>query len=158
MSGQNTSPTIPPYGYYPPSSNTHDHDPARILSFHGSQAPLQPPYEAQMSPEAVPALSGNPAGSSIVAGEPNPNPPGKVRISRQTVSNSPAPSGRVSRACEPCREQKAKCSGHQPACKRCQDSSIRCSYGDRKREKLARWAFLCHRIAILLYLTGVPDS
>jgi hypothetical protein len=47
-------------------------------------------------------------------------------------------SGRVSRACENCREQKAKCSGHRPACQRCQDAAMPCSYGDRKREKLLK--------------------
>ncbi|KAF9887022.1 hypothetical protein FE257_010638 [Aspergillus nanangensis] len=62
----------------------------------------------------------------------------KVPIPRSTNPSSWTSSGRVSRACENCREQKAKCSGHRPTCQRCQESGIRCSYGDRKREKMAK--------------------
>ena len=62
----------------------------------------------------------------------------KVAIPRNAQSSSWTSSGRVSRACENCREQKAKCSGHRPACHRCLDSNVLCSYGDRKREKMAK--------------------
>ncbi|KAJ5375232.1 hypothetical protein N7517_007238 [Penicillium concentricum] len=62
----------------------------------------------------------------------------KVAIPRNAQSSSWISSGRVSRACENCREQKAKCSGHRPACHRCLDSGVQCSYGDRKREKMAK--------------------
>ncbi|KAJ5123579.1 hypothetical protein N7448_009676 [Penicillium atrosanguineum] len=63
----------------------------------------------------------------------------KVPIPRSAYPSSWTPtSGRVSRACENCREQKAKCSGHRPACQRCQDADTPCSYGDRKREKLLK--------------------
>ncbi|PYH49250.1 putative C6 transcription factor [Aspergillus saccharolyticus JOP 1030-1] len=62
---------------------------------------------------------------------------GKIRISRVT-SAAWTTSGRVSRACENCREQKAKCSGHRPTCQRCEEAGIPCSYGDRKREKVAK--------------------
>ncbi|PYI26262.1 hypothetical protein BP00DRAFT_382222 [Aspergillus indologenus CBS 114.80] len=63
---------------------------------------------------------------------------GRVRIPRSANSTAWTSSGRVSRACENCREQKAKCSGHRPTCQRCQEAGIRCSYGDRKREKVAK--------------------
>ncbi|RAH43832.1 putative C6 transcription factor [Aspergillus brunneoviolaceus CBS 621.78] len=63
---------------------------------------------------------------------------GRVRIPRSATSTAWTSSGRVSRACENCRDQKAKCSGHRPTCQRCQEAGIRCSYGDRKREKLAK--------------------
>ncbi|KAJ5585470.1 uncharacterized protein N7459_005270 [Penicillium hispanicum] len=62
----------------------------------------------------------------------------KVPIPRTTQPSHWTSSGRVSRACENCREQKAKCSGHRPACHRCQDAGIQCSYGDRKREKMLK--------------------
>jgi hypothetical protein len=63
----------------------------------------------------------------------------KVPIARNLQPISWASSGRVSRACENCQEQKAKCSGHRPVCLRCKDASVRCSYSDRKREKMAKW-------------------
>ncbi|KAJ5322107.1 uncharacterized protein N7506_011237 [Penicillium brevicompactum] len=62
----------------------------------------------------------------------------KVAIPRNTPSSSSTTTGRVSRACENCREQKAKCSGHHPVCHRCQDAGVQCSYGDRKREKMVK--------------------
>ncbi|KAJ5779233.1 hypothetical protein N7457_006953 [Penicillium paradoxum] len=62
----------------------------------------------------------------------------KVAIPRTSQPSSWTSSGRVSRACENCREQKAKCSGHRPACHRCQDAGVRCSYGDRKRERMMK--------------------
>ncbi|KAL6233679.1 hypothetical protein BDW75DRAFT_251898 [Aspergillus navahoensis] len=62
----------------------------------------------------------------------------KVAIPRSVSSTAVPTRGRVSRACESCREQKVKCSGQRPSCQRCQESGIQCSYGDRKREKLAR--------------------
>lgn len=62
----------------------------------------------------------------------------KVPIPRSAYPSNWTSSGRVSRACENCREQKAKCSGHRPACHRCQDAGVRCSYGDRKREKMLK--------------------
>ena len=54
---------------------------------------------------------------------------------------------RVSRACDPCREQKTKCSGQRPACQRCRESGIACLYTDRKRERAARSSGIVFRIA-----------
>lgn len=62
----------------------------------------------------------------------------KVAIPRNAQPSSWTSSGRVSRACENCREQKAKCSGHRPTCHRCLDAGVPCSYGDRKREKMVK--------------------
>ncbi|KAL3476266.1 fungal-specific transcription factor domain-containing protein [Aspergillus californicus] len=62
----------------------------------------------------------------------------KVAIPRSANTNTVPSRGRVSRACENCRDQKVKCSGQRPTCQRCQESGIQCSYADRKREKLAR--------------------
>lgn len=62
----------------------------------------------------------------------------KVPIPRTTRPVIYTSSGRVGRACENCREQKAKCSGHRPSCHRCQDAGVSCSYGDRKREKMLK--------------------
>ncbi|KAJ5642674.1 hypothetical protein N7490_006674 [Penicillium lividum] len=62
----------------------------------------------------------------------------KVAIPRIVNPSTGASRSRVSWACENCREHKAKCSGHRPACHRCKDADVRCSYGDRKREKIAK--------------------
>lgn len=62
----------------------------------------------------------------------------KVAIPRNAQPSSWTSSGRVSRACENCREQKVKCSGHRPTCHRCLDAGVPCSYGDRKREKMVK--------------------
>ncbi|KAJ5346126.1 hypothetical protein N7452_004130 [Penicillium brevicompactum] len=62
----------------------------------------------------------------------------KVQIPRIAHPGNLATSGRVSRACENCRAQKAKCSGHRPTCDRCKDAGVRCLYGDRKGEKMAK--------------------
>ncbi len=69
-------------------------------------------------------------------GERSLNP--KVPIPRTTRQINYTSNGRVGRACENCREQKAKCSGHRPSCHRCQDAGVPCSYGDRKREKMLK--------------------
>jgi hypothetical protein len=70
----------------------------------------------------------------------------KVPIPRSVYPSNYTTSGRVSRACENCRDQKAKCSGHRPSCQRCQDSGARCSYGDRKREKMVKCVLALHGI------------
>lgn len=77
---------------------------------------------------------GDPLGANPGEGSLN----AKVPIPRSAHPSNWTGSGRVSRACENCREQKAKCSGHHPACQRCQDTGVRCSYGDRKREKILK--------------------
>ncbi|KAJ5533205.1 hypothetical protein N7494_009757 [Penicillium frequentans] len=62
----------------------------------------------------------------------------KVQIPRSAQAATWTSTGRTSRACENCREQKAKCSGHHPTCNRCEDSGIRCSYSDRKKDKIMK--------------------
>ncbi|KAJ5982394.1 hypothetical protein N7451_012494 [Penicillium sp. IBT 35674x] len=62
----------------------------------------------------------------------------KVPIPRVSTPGTAKAHGRVSRACEACREQKAKCTGHQPTCNRCAQTGAKCSYGDRKREKIVK--------------------
>ncbi|KAJ5214893.1 hypothetical protein N7468_010572, partial [Penicillium chermesinum] len=62
----------------------------------------------------------------------------KVPIPRSANPNVWTSSGRTSRACENCREQKAKCSGHRPVCTRCKDSGLQCIYSYRKREKMVK--------------------
>lgn len=63
----------------------------------------------------------------------------KVPIPRSTNPNIWTSSGRTSRACENCRDQKAKCSGHRPACTRCKDAGLQCIYSYRKREKILKY-------------------
>ena len=75
----------------------------------------------------------------------------KVPIPRTTHSTKWIASGRVSRACEKCRDQKAKCSGNRPVCNRCRDAGATCSYGNRKKEKMAKWVtFLRQRKTSLI--------
>ncbi|KAJ6018458.1 hypothetical protein N7499_003746 [Penicillium canescens] len=62
----------------------------------------------------------------------------KVPIPRNAQRTNWINRGRVSRACENCRDQKAKCSGQRPVCHRCQDAGVVCSYGDRKKENMAK--------------------
>ncbi|KAJ5950100.1 hypothetical protein N7454_001684 [Penicillium verhagenii] len=62
----------------------------------------------------------------------------KVPIPRNSTPGNSKVRGRVSRACEACREQKAKCSGQQPSCFRCQQTGVKCFYGDRKKEKIIK--------------------
>lgn len=63
----------------------------------------------------------------------------KVAIPRApNLSEQSNVNKRVGRACEPCREQKTKCSGDRPTCQRCQDLGLTCLYGDRKRERTAK--------------------
>ncbi|KAL4874107.1 hypothetical protein BDV12DRAFT_181955 [Aspergillus spectabilis] len=97
----------------------------------------QPSLQDSASSEQTshqPDLSTN--ASSVVSAENSLN--SKVAIPRSANSSAAPNRGRVSRACEHCRDQKVKCSGQRPACQRCQESGVHCSYGDRKREKLAR--------------------
>lgn len=69
---------------------------------------------------------------------PYPENTNKVAIPRGPSHQILISKGRVRRACDPCREQKTKCSGQRPACQRCRESDIPCIYTDRKREQDAR--------------------
>jgi hypothetical protein len=136
-----TDPNRPPffsYGSYPSSSDFQENEPA-YSDWTSSQFP-QAHFGPQINYEPVPSYVENPAGPRLGAGERSLN--SKVAIPRSANPSSWTSSGRVSRACENCREQKAKCSGHRPTCQRCQESGIRCSYGDRKREKMAKCVFV----------------
>ncbi|KAJ5762162.1 uncharacterized protein N7511_005544 [Penicillium nucicola] len=88
-----------------------------------------PNYALPAFEPAVPEESFTPPGDRVNA---------KVAIPRNSQRPNWTVSGRVSRACENCRDQKAKCSGHRPVCHRCRDAGIGCSYGDRKKEKTAK--------------------
>lgn len=82
----------------------------------------------------------------------------KVAIPRASNISESSINKRVGHACEPCREQKTKCSGDRPACQRCQDLGLSCFYGDRKRERTAKSltqipAFISLFFVNLLWLT-----
>ncbi|KAJ5160694.1 uncharacterized protein N7482_007698 [Penicillium canariense] len=79
---------------------------------------------------------GDPSSPHPIPSERSSNP--KVPIPRTTRPVTWTSSSRVGRACENCRDQKAKCSGHRPSCQRCQDAGVSCSYSDRKREKMVK--------------------
>ncbi|KAH1596717.1 hypothetical protein KXX44_006449 [Aspergillus fumigatus] len=132
-----TDPNRPPffsYGSYPSSSDFRENEPV-YSDWTSSQFP-QAHFGPQINYEPSPSYVENPAGPRVGTAERSVN--SKVAIPRSANPSSWTSSGRVSRACENCREQKAKCSGHRPTCQRCQESGIRCSYGDRKREKMAK--------------------
>lgn len=103
----------------------------------------QPSVGFPVGIEGLPGSSENPAGAfRTTTGDRSMN--AKVPIPRTATPSTWTSSGRVSRACENCREQKAKCSGHRPTCQRCQEAGVSCSYGDRKREKMTKcveWMF-----------------
>jgi hypothetical protein len=124
-----------PFTSYTPSSEVPDNEPV-----YGWVAPAfpQPSFPIQAPPSETTANSSDVVTntSTTVSQERPLN--SKVAIPRSTSSNTAPNRGRVSRACENCRDQKVKCSGQRPTCQRCQESGIQCSYGDRKREKTAR--------------------
>ncbi|KAJ5607199.1 hypothetical protein N7537_003818 [Penicillium hordei] len=64
----------------------------------------------------------------------------KIAIPRGSNSGLWTSNGRVSRACDTCREQKVKCSGHRPACQRCREGDFTCVYTDRKREREVKFS------------------
>lgn len=103
----------------------------------GYTQPIIPIIPYGISPYNDPFSSRqDPSEASPIPSERSLNP--KVPIPRTTRPINYTSSGRVGRACENCREQKAKCSGHRPSCHRCQDAGVPCSYGDRKREKMLK--------------------
>ncbi|GES64396.1 C6 transcription factor [Aspergillus terreus] len=134
MSDPNHPPPYP-YSSYPGQSDPREHD-ASLGDWAGSQY-SQPFFGPQLNYETIAGFPESPSGTSGVnINERSMN--SKVPIPRSAQPNNWTSSGRVSRACENCREQKAKCSGHRPTCQRCQEAGISCSYGDRKREKVAK--------------------
>lgn len=121
-----------PYSYPSHSSEAREND---SLSNDWTISPFsQPSIGFPVGPEAFAGSSENPAPTTT--GDRSMN--AKVPIPRTASTSTWTSSGRVSRACENCREQKAKCSGHRPTCQRCQESGVHCSYGDRKREKMTK--------------------
>lgn len=66
-------------------------------------------------------------------------PNAKLPIPRIQSSGIRDRKNRASRACESCREHKAKCSGEHPTCQRCEWGGIECRYGDRKRERTEKF-------------------
>lgn len=57
---------------------------------------------------------------------------------------------RVGHACEPCRQQKAKCSGERPRCNRCAELNLECVYAAGKRVQHERYNFLRCTITVRL--------
>ncbi|KAJ5939721.1 hypothetical protein N7466_002855 [Penicillium verhagenii] len=62
----------------------------------------------------------------------------KVAIPRESNTQIIRLKGRVSRACDTCRGQKAKCSGQRPACQRCRQSDMTCIYSNTKGDRDAK--------------------
>ncbi|KKK15523.1 hypothetical protein P175DRAFT_0533057 [Aspergillus ochraceoroseus IBT 24754] len=96
-----------------------------------------PSFTAQGPSEVTPTLA-EPSTNAPTAAIPDRSLNSKVAIPRSAHPAVVPSRGRVGRACDLCRDQKVKCTGERPTCQRCQESGIQCSYGDRKREKMAR--------------------
>lgn len=144
---------FPLYTFFSPNTSAPSHTRRLTMSEERSHPPSYPEHlpelsdshdwavcgSLQFSPTGVPGYTDPiPAPENpfeLTAGDQSRH--GKLPIPRTTHPSTWISSGRVSRACENCREQKAKCSGHRP-CHRCQDAGIPCSYGDRKREKMVK--------------------
>ncbi|KAJ9300603.1 transcriptional regulator family: Fungal Specific TF [Paecilomyces variotii] len=56
-------------------------------------------------------------------------------LSPSAESTIPRSSGRAARACEPCRQRKARCSGTEPMCAQCEALKLKCTYTGGKRER-----------------------
>lgn len=72
----------------------------------------------------------------------------KVAIPRESNTEIIRSKGRVSRACNTCRGQKAKCSGQRPACQRCRQSDMTCVYSEKKGERDAKFRCLTSRTTL----------
>lgn len=70
---------------------------------------------------------------------------GKVAIpalrANKAESSKSSKKGRTSHACDACRKAKAGCSGGQP-CARCRTTRSQCVYGDGKRDRERKCAFI----------------
>ncbi|KAL2853454.1 fungal-specific transcription factor domain-containing protein [Aspergillus pseudoustus] len=124
-----------PFTSYTPSSEVPENEPV-----YGWVAPAfpQPSFHPQ-APTSETVTNNTEIAANASTTTPQERPlNSKVAIPRSVSANTVPNRGRVSRACENCRDQKVKCSGQRPTCQRCQESGIQCSYGDRKREKMAR--------------------
>ncbi|KAE8354634.1 fungal-specific transcription factor domain-containing protein [Aspergillus coremiiformis] len=129
----------PPFHYPSYTSSPSSEYPGNEATFNDWVLPQysQPSYAPSATYDTVAGFVENSAGTSaMLTGEQPSN--SKVAIPRSANPGNWTSKGRVSRACEKCREQKAKCSGHRPTCLRCQEAGTHCSYGDRKREKMAK--------------------
>ncbi|KAJ5369916.1 uncharacterized protein N7496_006008 [Penicillium cataractarum] len=132
------SENLPPCPLYPEyASDVPENESAPFEQLNPIPGYTQPIIPFGISPynELFSSRQDHPEASPIPS-ERSLNP--KVPIPRTTRPINHTSSGRVGRACENCREQKAKCSGHRPSCHRCQDAGVPCSYGDRKREKMLK--------------------
>jgi hypothetical protein len=86
----------------------------------------------------------------------------KIAIPRSSNFELLPSKRRVSRACDPCREQKTKCTGQRPSCQRCRQCDITCIYSDKKRERDVKFSyiagnFLVHDL-LMLYSGNRPIS
>lgn len=65
----------------------------------------------------------------------------KVPIPRLRSSIAPRNQGRIPRACERCRQRKAKCSGDSPTCQQCEALSLTCVYTMASKEQIKRYGW-----------------
>ena len=63
---------------------------------------------------------------------------GKVLIPRDRSRIVASPQIRTSRACDLCRQRKAKCNGGKPTCTQCEKFGAECRYSEQKRTQEKR--------------------
>jgi hypothetical protein len=123
------------------ASNPHQSSESK-LAYHESHIFRAQPWLGRRSPtfgsNDVTVLSGNPSQPIMESHAPHLLHDNKVAIPRGSNPRILTSNKRISRACDSCREQKAKCSGHHPACQRCRESDTMCIYTDRKRDRDAK--------------------
>ncbi|KAJ5935945.1 hypothetical protein N7454_005243 [Penicillium verhagenii] len=91
-----------------------------------------------ISSKKVTVLCESPSQSAMEVYAPQLPNNSKVAIPRESSTQILRSKGRVSRACDTCRGQKAKCSGQRPACQRCRQSDMTCIYSDTKGDRDAK--------------------
>lgn len=129
-----------------------DHDETSMSNPQGSElvgAGKSPMLRAHPRLGRGPQTSGSAENTVLFGGQSQPAMEGytphlmktdKVAIPRRLNPKVWTSKNRVSRACDPCREQKAKCTGQRPSCQRCRQSDITCTYSDKKREQDAKFS------------------
>jgi hypothetical protein len=83
------------------------------------------------------------ASSSTILNEANKNKVSIPRLIREDeLALTPSTAGslqRSSRACEPCRQRKAKCTRDLPVCRGCDELQVSCYYADGKLVRAKRY-------------------
>ncbi|GLA47609.1 hypothetical protein AnigIFM63604_002288 [Aspergillus niger] len=126
------------------ASPTADRIPGISILFEPNPSALSSPlYSSFYPPEAMSARKVPPPSQPASLGPPEAaiagRADGKVLIPRDRSRIVPASTQiRTPRACDPCRQRKAKCNGGKPTCTQCERFGIECRYSEQKRAQEKR--------------------